>query len=72
MPELIAPKYIASNTILIPPKTNIILKANVNDMNYEVEDITNGIVSVSKNGRLTTNDAIGRDLIIVSAINIYI
>lgn len=64
MLELLSPKHITTDIVLLPPKTTINLKANLNDVHYVLENSTNRIVKVSKDGIVQTSDTIGRDLII--------
>lgn len=66
MLELESPKRIISDAILIPPNFNLNLKANLDDVIYQVDDSANGIVKVTRDGSLKSSDTIGRDLIIVS------
>lgn len=65
MLELESPKHFKSDTILIPPKFNINLKANLADVTYQVDSASNNIVKVTRDGILKSSDTIGRDLIIV-------
>lgn len=65
MLELESPKHITSDIILMPPKSTIHLKANVNDAVYQLDTSSVGIVKVTKDGTIRTSNTIGRDLIIV-------
>lgn len=68
MLELESPKRITADPILIPPNFHINLKANLIDTVYQADDAANGIVKVTRDGKLKSGDAIGRDLIIVSVL----
>lgn len=68
MLELESPRRIAADAILVPPQSQINLKANIPDATFKLaSESTNNIVRVSKDGILETSDALGRDLIIASA-----
>lgn len=68
MLELESPRRIAADAILVPPQSQINLKANIPDATFKLaSESTNSIVRVSKDGILETSDALGRDLIIASA-----
>lgn len=66
--ELEQPRHISSDVIIVPPRSQINLKANLPDARFHVADDTNGVggLKVSADGVLRTSDHIGRDLIIVS------
>lgn len=65
--ELEQPRHIASDVIIVPPRSQINLKANLPDARFHVADETASAgVKVSADGVLRTSDHIGRDLIIVS------
>jgi nuclear pore complex protein Nup210 len=64
--ELEQPKRIVYDPILIPPKSSIQLKANLNDVTYELESDAGSVLKVSKNGLVKSGDANGRTLVIVS------
>lgn len=66
--ELESPKHITSDSILIPPKTKIQLKSNLDDAVYELEksdSLTN--LKVSRSGLITTPETNGRSLVIASS-----
>lgn len=65
MLEIEAPKHINQDTILIPPRSTIQLKANLDDVVYKLSSESNGIVRVSSDGNVKSGDTLGRDLIIV-------
>lgn len=66
MLELESPKRITTDAILIPPKSQINLKANLPDATFKLAAESSGtIIKVSSDGILETNEAVGRDLIIV-------
>lgn len=65
--ELEQPRHIASDVIIVPPRSQINLKANLPDARFHVADETsNSGLRISTDGVLRTSDHIGRDLIIVS------
>lgn len=65
--ELEQPRRIASDVIIVPPRSQINLKANIPDARFHVADeISGGGLRISADGVLRTSDHIGRDLIIVS------
>ncbi|CAD7078083.1 unnamed protein product [Hermetia illucens] len=64
MLEIEAPKHINQDTILIPPRSTIQLKANLDDVVYKLSSESNGIVRVSSDGNVKSGDTLGRDLII--------
>lgn len=66
MLELESPKRITTDAIIVPPKSQINLKANLPDVNYKFAEESIGGLKVSADGILKTNEGIGRDLIIVS------
>lgn len=64
--ELESPKRITNDAIIVPPRSLINLKANLPDVSFRFADETIGGLKVSGDGVLSTNDAVGRDLVIVS------
>lgn len=65
--ELEQPRHISSDVIIVPPRSQINLKANLPDARFHVADEKTGSgLKVSADGVLRTSDHIGRDLIIVS------
>lgn len=67
--ELVAPMAIRSDAIIVPPSVSIDLKANLADAQFAVRgDAPNGggVVTVTKDGTLTSGEMVGRDLVIVS------
>lgn len=66
--ELEFPRRFTSDAIIVPPKSQINLKANLPDARFHFAEETNGGLKVSADGILRTTDHIGRDLVIVSNI----
>lgn len=64
--ELELPKRVTTDAIIVPPRSFINLKANLPDVSYQFADATVGGLKISSDGILSTGDAVGRDLIIVS------
>lgn len=64
--ELELPRRVTGDAIIVPPRSLINLKANLPDVSYRFADETLGGLKVSSDGILSTGDAVGRDLIIVS------
>lgn len=64
--ELELPRRITSDAIIIPPRSQINLKANLPDARFQLAEETTGGLKVSADGVLRTSEHIGRDLIIVS------
>lgn len=71
--ELELPKRITSDTIIVPPRSQINLKANLPDVrfNFAEKSILNGL-EVTPDGILNTKDHIGQDFVIVSVSKIVI
>lgn len=66
--ELEAPKRIVYDPIMIPPRSKVQLRANMDDVTYVFDDKHNGsIVKVNRNGVITSADTNGRELIIASS-----
>lgn len=59
------PKRIASDAIIVPPRSQINLKANLPDAHFHVPDESSGDLKVTADGTLRTSEHIGRNLIIV-------
>lgn len=64
--ELELPRRITSDAIIVPPRSQINLKANLPDARFQVSDEATGGLKVSPDGILRTSDHIGRELVIVS------
>lgn len=71
--ELMSPQAIRSDAIIVPPNFSIDLKANLADAKFAVRtagsgpaDATGAVVAVTPDGTLTSGDAVGRELVIVS------
>ncbi|XP_020712667.1 nuclear pore membrane glycoprotein 210 isoform X1 [Ceratitis capitata] len=62
--ELETPKHIKMDWILVAPRSTIQLKANSDDVLYKLDNDSTGIVKVSPDGVVRTQDTLGRDLII--------
>lgn len=66
--ELEAPKRIVYDPIMIPPRSKVQLKANLDDVTYVLDEKHNGsIVKVSRNGIVVSADTNGRELVIASS-----
>lgn len=66
MLELELPKRITSDAIIVPPNSIVNLKANLPDTSFKFSDESIGGLKISPEGVLRTNEAIGRDVVIVS------
>lgn len=66
MLELESPKRITSDAIIVPPNSLVNLKANLPDTSFKFAGESVGGLKISPDGVLRTNEAIGRDLIIVN------
>lgn len=64
--ELELPRRITSDAIIVPPRSQVNLKANLPDAQFRLVEETVGGLKVSSDGILRTSDHIGRDLVIVS------
>lgn len=64
--ELELPKRITSDAIIVPPRSQINLKANIPDARFHLAEENTGGLKVSADGMLRTSEHIGRDLVIVS------
>lgn len=64
--ELEQPRRIISDAIIVPPRSQINLKANLPDARFHLAEENVGGLKVSADGVLRTSDHIGRDLVIVS------
>lgn len=67
--ELESPKRITYDSIIIPPKSSIQLKANINDVRFELDYDAESSVKVSRDGMVRSAEALGRSLVIVSTIS---
>lgn len=65
--ELESPKVIRYDSILVPPRTTVQLKANLDDAVYQLEEGSNAVVKVSKEGLVKSGDAVGRVQIVASS-----
>lgn len=65
--EVVSPKHMTMDSILMAPRTTIHLKANLDDVSYKLDADASGIVTVSSDGIVKSKDSSGRDMIIVSA-----
>ena len=64
--ELESPKRVVSDPILIPPSTNMQLKANLDDVTYYLDSQDHGnALSVTKDGLVKTSEINGRSLVVV-------
>ncbi|XP_058055409.1 nuclear pore membrane glycoprotein 210 [Anopheles bellator] len=67
--ELESPKSFRYDSILIPPKATIQLKANLDDAFYQLENesaASSGLVHVSRDGLVKSGDTVGRVQVIAS------
>lgn len=64
--ELDLPRRITGDAIIVPPRSQINLKANLPDARFHVAEETTSGLRVSPDGVLRTTDHIGRDLVVVS------
>lgn len=64
--ELELPRRITSDVIIVPPRSQVNLKANLPDAQFRLAEETSGGLRISTDGILRTTDHIGRDLVIVS------
>lgn len=64
--ELEHPKRITTDSILLPPRSSLQLKANLEDVVYRLSSDSNSIVKVTPDGIVRSQEVLGRDLIIVS------
>ncbi|XP_037941866.1 nuclear pore membrane glycoprotein 210-like [Teleopsis dalmanni] len=62
--ELELPKRITMDWILVAPRSTIQLKSNLDNVVYKPDSASNGIVKVTKDGIVNSQDVLGRDLII--------
>ncbi|XP_049546523.1 nuclear pore membrane glycoprotein 210 [Anopheles darlingi] len=70
MLELESPKVIRYDSILIPPKATIQLKANLDDALYQLENesaANAGVVQVTRDGLVKSSDTVGRVQVIASS-----
>lgn len=78
--ELLAPQFIRNDAIIVPPNFSIDLKANLPDTQFAVRtsvansatdapNSASSVVRVTKDGQLTSGDAVGRDLVIASSLD---
>lgn len=65
MLELELPRRIMSDAIIVPPRSQINLKANLPEARFHLAEENTGGLKVSADGMLRTSDHIGRDLVIV-------
>uniref|UniRef100_A0A182NJ95 BIG2 domain-containing protein n=1 Tax=Anopheles dirus TaxID=7168 RepID=A0A182NJ95_9DIPT len=69
MLELVAPKAIRYDSILLPPRATIQLKANLDDAVYQLDGETGtaGVLQVSRDGLVRSGDTAGRVQVIASS-----
>ena len=68
--ELESPKRIIRDPIIIPPRTSLQLKANLEDTIFELNNqADNTIINVSRDGIAKSYDGVGRSLIIASSVD---
>lgn len=63
--ELEAPKRIVHDPIVIPPRTSLQLKVNLDETVFEINDQADStIINVSRDGTVKTNDILGTSLVV--------
>lgn len=68
--ELESPKRIIRDPIIIPPRTSLQLKANLDDTVYELNNQADStIINVSRDGIARSFETVGRSLIIASSMD---
>jgi nuclear pore complex protein Nup210 len=70
--ELDSPKRIVHDPIIIPPKTNIQLKVNLDQTVFEVNDADfgrNPVLNVTQDGNVQTFDSLGTGLVVATCMN---
>lgn len=70
--ELNSPKRIVHNPIIIPPKTSIALKVNLDKTIFEINDSHFGqspVINVTRDGVVSSFDAIGTGLVVATCMN---
>ncbi|XP_053685472.1 nuclear pore membrane glycoprotein 210 [Sabethes cyaneus] len=67
--ELESPKVIRYDSILIPPRSTIQLKTNLDDATYQLEEGSSTVVKVSKEGLVRSGDSVGRVQIVASSVD---
>lgn len=68
MLELESPKRITTEAIIVPPRSQVNLKANLPDVTFIFVNETVGGLRVSADGVLKTGEDLGRDIVIVRII----
>ena len=65
--ELESPKRIVHDPIIIPPRTNLQLKVNLEDTVFEVNEQADGsVINVSRDGGVKTFDMLGTSLLVAT------
>uniref|UniRef100_A0A182PCE7 BIG2 domain-containing protein n=1 Tax=Anopheles epiroticus TaxID=199890 RepID=A0A182PCE7_9DIPT len=68
MLELVAPKAIRYDSILLPPRATMQLKANLDDAVYHLDgEASTGVLQVSRDGLVKTGDTAGRVQVVASS-----
>lgn len=65
--ELDLPRRITSDAIIVPPRSQINLKANLPDARFHLAEVNSSGLRVSGDGILRTSEHIGRDLVIATS-----
>ncbi|XP_055645354.1 nuclear pore membrane glycoprotein 210 [Toxorhynchites rutilus septentrionalis] len=65
--ELESPKVIRYDSILVPPRSSVQLKSNLDDTVFQLEEGSTSMVKISKEGLLKSEDALGRVQIVASS-----
>ncbi|KAH8272626.1 hypothetical protein KR018_010193 [Drosophila ironensis] len=67
--ELVSPKPIKMDSILVPPSSMIQLNSNIDNVVYKLASKKSGYFSISPNGILQTKEILGRDQIIAETLD---
>ncbi|XP_055533000.1 nuclear pore membrane glycoprotein 210 [Wyeomyia smithii] len=67
--ELESPKIIRYDSILIPPRSSIQLKTNLDDAVYQLEEGSSSVAKVSKEGLVRSGDTVGRIQVVASSVD---
>lgn len=65
--ELVSPRRIAHDPIVVPPRTSLQLKVNLKETVFEVnEQADKNVINVSRDGSLKTFEMLGKGLVVAS------
>lgn len=65
--ELESPKVIRYDSILVPPRNSVQLKANLDDAVYQLEEGSGSVIKVTKDGLVKSGDLVGRSQVVASS-----